>query len=83
MADNPYAPPKTRVEDVPETLPDGDFLPEGRGVPAGNGWRWIADAWAFMGAQRWTFIGVCLLLLLIQIVAQFIPLIGPLAVALV
>jgi uncharacterized membrane protein len=83
MADNPYAPPKTRVQDVPETLPDGDFLPEGRGVPAGNGWRWIADAWTFMSAQRWTFIGVCLLLLLIQLVAQFIPLVGPIAVALV
>jgi uncharacterized membrane protein len=83
MADNPYAPPKAHVQDVPETFPDGDFLPEGRGVSAGNGWRWIGDAWAFMSAQRWTFIGVSLLLLLIQIVAQFIPLVGPLAVAVV
>jgi uncharacterized membrane protein len=82
MAENPYAAPRTRVEDVPATLPDGDFIPEGRAVPAGRGWGWIADAWAFMGGQRWTFVGVFLLLLLIQIVAQFVPIIGPLAVAL-
>jgi uncharacterized membrane protein len=82
MAENPYAAPRTRVEDVQEQLPDGDFLPEGRGVSAGNGWRWIADAWAFSGQQRWTFIGVFLLLAVIQIGAQFVTIIGPLAVAL-
>jgi uncharacterized membrane protein len=82
MAENPYAPPKTRVEDVPTALPDGDFLPEGRGVPAGNGWQWIPDAWAFMAGQRGTFIGVFILMLVINIVAQFIPIIGPLAVTL-
>jgi hypothetical protein len=82
MAENPYAAPRTRVEDVPTSLPDGDFIPEGRGVPAGNGWRWIADAWGFMSGQRWTFIGVFLLLMLIQLAAQFVPIIGPLAVLL-
>ncbi len=82
MAENPYAAPRTRVEDVPEPLPEGDFLPEGRGVSGGNGWRWIADAWAFTSQQRWTFIGVFLLLAVIQIGAQFVPIIGPLAVAL-
>lgn len=83
MADNPYAPPKTRVQDVPEQLPDGDFLPEGRGVPAGRGWSWLADAWAFTASQRWTFIGLFLLLVLIQFLANFVPLIGPIAVSVV
>jgi hypothetical protein len=82
MGENPYAAPRTRVEDVPTSLPDGDFIPEGRGVPAGNGWRWIADAWGFMSGQRWTFIGVFLLLIVIQLAAQFVPIIGPLAVLL-
>lgn len=82
MAENPYAAPRTRVEDVPMSLPDGELIPEGRGVPAGHGWRWIADAWSFMGGQRWTFVGVFLLLFVIQIVAQFVPLLGPFAVAL-
>src|SRR6188472_2268461 len=60
MADNPYAAPRTRVDDVQASLAEGDFIAEGRGVPAGHGWRWIADAWTFMGDQRWTFIGVVL-----------------------
>ena len=82
MAENPYAAPRTHVEDVPTTLPDGDFLPEGRGVPAGNGWRWIADAWAFTAEQRWTFIGLFLLIVVLQIAANFVPIIGPLALSL-
>ncbi len=47
MAENPYAAPKTYVEDAPTSWPDGAFVPGGRAVPSGNGWRWIADAWAF------------------------------------
>jgi hypothetical protein len=82
MAENPYAAPRSHVEDVPDQLPDGDFIPEGRGVPAGRGWGWIADAWSFMGDQRWTFVGVFLLLFVLQIGANFIPFIGPLAVSL-
>ena len=82
MAENPYAAPRTHVEDVPTTLPDGPFIPEGRGVPAGHGWRWIADAWTFMGDQRWTFVGVFLLMMVLQIGGQLVPIIGPLAVAL-
>ena len=81
MPENPYAAPRTRVEDTRRFLPDGPFIPEGRGVPAGNGWRWIADAWGFMGDQRWTFVGVFLLLLVLQIGAQLVPIIGPIAVA--
>jgi hypothetical protein len=80
MADNPYAPPQSRVEDAPLSLPDGDFIPGGRGVPAGNGWRWIADAWTFMGDQRWVFIGVCLLYVLVLVAVNFIPFAGPIAI---
>jgi len=82
MAENPYAAPRTRVEDVPEQMPDGDFIPEGRGVAAGNGWRWIADAWNFMGPERWTFIGIVILYWLMMIAASFVPLLGGIAVTL-
>src|SRR5215203_784197 len=82
MAENPYAAPRTHVEDVPAQLPEGDFLPEGRGVPAGNGWRWIADAWTFMGPQRWTFVGVILLFWVLVIVASLVPILGSIAVTL-
>jgi hypothetical protein len=82
MAENPYAAPRTRVEDVAPSLAEGDFIPEGRGVPAGHGWRWITDAWSFMGDQRWTFIGVILLYWLLAIAVSFVPGLGGLAVAL-
>jgi uncharacterized membrane protein len=82
MADNPYAAPKSHDEGARGTLPDGNFIPEGRSVPAGNGWSWIADAWAFTGEQRWTFVGIFVLIVVLQIVANFIPLIGPLAITL-
>ena len=83
MAENPYAAPRTHVEDAPTSFPDGDFHSRRpRCCRAGKGWRWIADAWAFTGEQRWTFIGVFLLLCLMQIAANFVPIIGPLAVTL-
>jgi uncharacterized membrane protein len=82
MAENPYAAPKSYVEDARTPLPDGVFLPEGRGVAAGNGWRWIADAWAFMADQRWTFVGVFVLLMVVNIAAQLVPIVGPLAMTL-
>jgi uncharacterized membrane protein len=83
MAQNPYAAPRARVEDVPTSLPDGEFIPTGRAVPAGNGWRWIADAWAFTGLQRGTFIGVFLLWALIALLLGFIPILGSILSALI
>lgn len=79
MVENPYAAPKTHVEDVTEPPPDADFVPEGRGVPVGNGWKWITDAWAFMEGQRLTFLGVFLLMWLVQLALNFVPIIGPIA----
>jgi hypothetical protein len=82
MAENPYAAPRSPVQDAPVSFPDGDFIPEGRTVPAGNGWRWIADAWAFTGQQRGMFIGVFLLYVLLYIVLSVIPLLGSILSAL-
>ena len=82
MADNPYAPPKSHVADTDATLPDGDFIAAGRSVAAGNGWRWIADAWAFTGQQRGTFIGVFLLYILVLMALGLVPFLGALASAL-
>jgi hypothetical protein len=79
MADDPYATPRTYAEGASALVPDGRFVPEGRGVPPGRGWQWIADAWAFTGLQRGTFIGVLLLLLLIAVVLGLVPLLGAIA----
>jgi hypothetical protein len=78
MAQNPYAPPRSYVEDARMPLPDGEFIPGGRGVAAGNGWRWITDAWAFTGVQRGTFIGVFLLFALLAAGMSLIPYVGTL-----
>jgi len=82
MAENPYAAPKSRVEDAPDARADGEFVPDGRRVAAGNGWRWIADAWAFTAEQRGTFIGVFLLYILVLMAFGLVPFVGALASAL-
>jgi hypothetical protein len=82
MAENPYAPPKSYVADTEPRLPEGDFIPEGRGVAAGNGWRWITDAWNFMAGQRVMFTVVVVLYWLMAIAVQFVPIIGPIVVTL-
>ena len=82
MPENPYAAPKSHVEDARETFDDSGFIPDGRHLAAGNGWRWIADAWAFTSEQRGTFIGVFLLYLLVLMALGIVPFIGALVSAL-
>ncbi|HEY8519892.1 MAG TPA: BPSS1780 family membrane protein [Gammaproteobacteria bacterium] len=82
MSADPYAPPRNRVADPDATLPDGAFVPGGRGVSAGRGWDWIADAWRLMGPQRWTFIGVLVLYWLMFLAASYVPVLGGFVAAL-
>jgi len=78
MSTNPYASPRAQVAD--ETLaPRGEFLPDGRGVPTGNGWTWIADAWTIFRAAAGTWIGIVLVLAVILIVLAVLPIIGSVA----
>ncbi|HWI39675.1 MAG TPA: BPSS1780 family membrane protein [Burkholderiales bacterium] len=78
MSTNPYAAPRAQVAD--ETLaPRGDFLPAGRGVPTGNGWTWITDAWSIFRAAAGTWIGIIVVLGVILIVFAFLPIIGTIA----
>lgn len=76
MADDPYPTPGGPAEGA------GNFIFDGRGVPAGHGWRWIADAWAFTGPQRGMFIGVFVLFALIAVALGIVPLLGAIASAL-
>lgn len=73
MVENPYAPPQARVADAADMETDGDFIPQGQRVPAGNGWRWLADSWAFMGVQRGTFIGMFVVYMLLMIGVNIVP----------
>ena len=78
MNTNPYAAPRAQVADDTHT-PLGNFLPAGRGVPTGNGWTWITDAWSIFRAAAGTWIGIIVVLGIILIVLAVIPLIGNLA----
>jgi hypothetical protein len=75
---NPYAAPKATVADAVSPQ-QGNFVPGGHGVPAGNGWTWIADAWALFKRQPGMWIGVMVVLIGLSMVAAFIPFIGSIA----
>lgn len=72
---NPYAAPRAAVADA--TSPQqGNFVQGGHGVPAGNGWTWIAEGWNLFKHQPGVWIGIVVVLLVISVVAAFIPIIG-------
>jgi uncharacterized membrane protein len=75
---NPYAAPRATVADA-ATPQQGNFVQGGRGVPAGNGWKWIAEGWGLFKRQPGAWIAIVVVLLVISIVAAFIPVIGSLA----
>jgi len=82
MSSNPYAAPKAAVADAVTTV-QGNFVPGGRAVPAGHGWTWIVDAWNLFKRQPWLWIGMLILLFLINLAIAFIPLLGSLLLSLV
>jgi uncharacterized membrane protein len=80
MSSNPYAAPKAAVADA-ATAPQGNFVPGGRGVPAGHGWDWIVAGWELFKKQPGMWIGLVVVALIIFVVLAIIPFIGSLAMA--
>ena len=78
---NPYAAPKAAVADDTVIL-NADFVPGGRTVEAGNGWGWIASAWALFKRQPFLWIGMIVLLLVMLIAASIIPIVGGILITL-
>jgi len=78
MTTNPYSAPAATVAD-PVSAAQGNFVPGGRGVGAGRGWGWIAEGWGLFKEQPWMWILIWVALLLLLIVLNFIPLLGPIA----
>ncbi|MGH8670137.1 MAG: BPSS1780 family membrane protein [Burkholderiales bacterium] len=75
---NPYAAPRAAVADAVSPQ-QGNFVPGGRGVPAGNGWSWIAEGWSLFKRQPGMWIAIVVVLFVISLVAAFIPFIGSIA----
>lgn len=78
MTTNPYSAPAAPVAD-PVTAAQGNFVPGGRAVGAGRGWRWIAEGWGLFKAQPWMWILIWIVLVVMLLVLNFIPILGPIA----
>ena len=77
MSTNPYAAPKAAVADEP--LPQGEFIPGGKSVPASQGWTWIADGWALFKAAPGLWIGIIVVLIVMLFAMALIPFVGTVA----
>lgn len=81
MTTNPYSAPAATVAD-PALAVQGDFVPGGRSVAAARGWSWITEGWGLFKEQPWMWIGVWVALVVILLLLNFIPVLGPIANAL-
>ena len=78
MADNPYAAPRARVEDQVTELA-GRFTDRARTAPAGRGWNWISEGFAFFRRQPLTWVLITLVLIALGIASALVPVLGGLA----
>jgi uncharacterized membrane protein len=78
MSSNPYATPKAAVADA-ATATQGNFIPGGRRVDAGNGWAWIVSGWELFKKQPGMWIGIVVVAMILFFVMALIPFIGSLA----
>lgn len=75
QANNPYAPPSAIVGDA-EMGSEGQLIPGGRSVPAGNGVRWIGAAWEMFKQNPGTWILLMLVFFVLYFVVAIIPIVN-------
>jgi hypothetical protein len=75
---NPYQPPKSEAVSVAPAA-DGNFIPGGRAVEAGQGWEWIVSGFALFKKQPGTWILMLLAMFVCLILIAIVPIIGGLA----
>lgn len=73
MATDPYSAPRSHVADAPGEPVEGNFVPEGQSVPAGNGWAWISASWDFFKQQPGMWILTLIILVALMAILSFIP----------
>ncbi len=81
MSTNPYAPPSAQVTDQ-TVVQRGNYVPGGRGVPAGHGWNWIAEGWTLFKSAPGMWIAIIVVFVVMFMVLALIPFIGSLALSL-
>ena len=72
---NPFKAPEARVAD-PGSYVGGDFILEGRKVPAGNGVEWIKRGWELFTQSPGMWIALNLLYMVMVMVVSMIPFLG-------
>lgn len=76
MATDPYSAPRAHVADAPGAPIEGNFVPQGQSVPAGNGWAWISASWDFFKQQPGTWILTLIILIALMAVLSLIPVVN-------
>ncbi|HEB48979.1 MAG TPA: hypothetical protein ENI89_00055 [Desulfobulbus sp.] len=71
--ENPYAAPAAELEEAGAA---GHRRAEPARVPAGHGWRWMADAFTMFKEQPWSWLGAILLMYLLIMPVNLIPAVG-------
>ena len=72
---NPFRAPVARVHDHIESVM-GNFIPEGRRVPTGNGVQWLARGWQIFRSAPGTWVGISIALIVIMMVIGMIPVVN-------
>jgi uncharacterized membrane protein len=73
---NPYAAPASRVDDIAATSAASRLIPDGRKVPAGHGWEWLAAGWDLFKRNPGTWILIGLIFFGILMLSSWVPVIG-------
>lgn len=72
---NPFRAPVARVHDHIESVM-GNFIPEGRRVPTGNGYQWLLRGWQMFRSAPGTWVGISVALIAIMMVIGMIPVVN-------
>ncbi len=78
----PIVPSETPVPESPQSGP-GEFVPEGRSVDSGNGWRWITDGWNLFRKAPGMWVLLLVAFFVMLAVLSFVPVLGGAAAAVV
>lgn len=76
MATDPYSAPRAQVADAPGAPVEGNFVPQGQSVPAGNGWAWISASWDLFKQQPGMWILIVIIFFALMVVLGFIPVVN-------
>ena len=77
---NPYATPASRVEDMStSSSTEPRLIPDGRAVPAGNGWTWLVSGWDLFKRNPGVWILMIIIFIAIEMVFSALPLVGVIA----